>query len=213
MLLSWHVLSPSLILLWICSTRALCPETCSCRQNDKGQRKVSCNKGSMTTIPVSEMNPDMEVLEISAPENNHNTLSIGPILQAFKQLQEVSIRRSNVLQITMHAFWGVPAIKILDLSQNNISALFDHNFRGLVNLLELNLDDNKIERVQIGAFKHLTELRMLTMQRNSLSVLVPRIFSKLGKLHVLKLNENKLSDIDPDVFRDIPVSLQWNNNS
>lgn len=170
---------------------------------------MSCNKGGMTSIPVSEMNPDMEVLEISAPANNHNTLTVGPVLQAFKQLQEVSIRRSNVLQITMHAFWGVPAIKVLDLSQNNITAVFDHNFRGLVNLIELNLDDNRIERVQVGAFKHLTELKVLSLQRNSLSVLVPRIFSKLGKLHVLKLNENILSDIDPDVFKDIPVSCNY----
>lgn len=208
MLFSWHLLPPSLILLWLYSTSALCPTSCTCKQSDSGQRKVSCVKGGMRDpIPTSEMDPGVEILEISAPAGDHNTLSIAPIFQQFKQLKEVSIKRSNVHQITMHAFWGVPSIKLLDLSYNNISTVYDHNFRGLVNLLELNLDDNRIERLQIGAFKHLTELRILTLQRNLLEELVPRVFLKLAKLHVLKLSENKFEELDPEVFKDIPVSL------
>ncbi|KAJ8968719.1 hypothetical protein NQ317_019860 [Molorchus minor] len=205
MLLSWHLLSPSLILLWLSSSNALCPTSCNCKQTDKGLRKVSCTRGGMRDpIPTSEMDIDTEVLEISAPVDNHNTLSMTSIFQQFKHLQEVSIRRSNIHQIAMHAFWGVPSIKMLDLSFNSISAVFDHNFRGLVNLLELNLDDNRILKLQIGAFKHLTELRILSLRRNLLEELVPRIFSKLAKLHVLKLSENKFEEIDPEVFKDLP---------
>lgn len=209
---SWHLLPPSLILLWLYSTSALCPTSCTCEQTDSGQRKVSCFKGGMRDpIPTSQMDPGVEILEISAPAGDHNTLSIAPIFQQLKQLKEVSIRWSNVHQISMHAFWGVPSIQLLDLSHNNISTVFDHNFRGLVNLLELNLDDNRIERLQIGAFKHLTELRILTMQRNLLEELVPRVFLKLAKLHVLKLSENKFEELDPEVFKDIPVSLGNND--
>ncbi|KAG5877163.1 hypothetical protein JTB14_031774 [Gonioctena quinquepunctata] len=205
MLLSWHLLSPSLMILWLCSTDSLCPESCSCKQTEKGQRKISCIKGGMRDpIPTSSMDPGVEILEISGPADNPNSLSISPIFQQFKQLEEVSIRRSNIHQITMHAFWGVPSIRLLDLSLNNISGVFDHNFRGLVNLVELNLDHNRIDRIQVAAFKHLTELRILTLRSNLLVELVPRIFLKLAKLHVLKLSDNKFEELDPEVFKDIP---------
>lgn len=159
-------------------------------------------------IPLIDVDPGMEVLEISGLADNPNTLSISPVFQQFKHLQEISIKRSNILQIGMHPFWGVPSIRLLDLSYNNISVVFDHNFRGLVNLVELNLDHNKIERVAVGAFKHLTELRMLTLRNNNISDLEPRIFLKLVKLHILKLSGNKFEDeINPEVFKDVPVSL------
>ncbi|CAG9825517.1 unnamed protein product [Phaedon cochleariae] len=204
MLLSWHLLSPSLIILWLCSTHSLCPEFCSCKQTEKGQRKTACPKGGMHHIPTSEMDASMEILEISAPEDLPNSLSISPVFQQFKKLEELVIRRSNVLQIGTHPFWGVPTLRFLDLSLNNITSVMDHNFRGLVNLVELNLDGNRIGRIQVGAFKHLTELRVLTLRSNLLSELVPRIFLKLVKLHVLKLSGNELEEIDPEVFKDVP---------
>ncbi|XP_072389316.1 uncharacterized protein rdo [Diabrotica undecimpunctata] len=205
MLVSWHLISPSLIILWLCSTESLCPESCYCRQSEKGQRKVSCVKGGMRDpLPVSEIDLGMEVLEISAPKDNPNTLSISPIFQQFKRLEEISIKRSNIHQIGVHPFWGVPTIRLLDLSHNNISAVYDHNFRGLVNLVELNLDFNRIERLSVGVFKHLTELRMLTLKNNLISDLEPRIFLKLVKLHILKLSENKFTEeLNPEVFKDI----------
>lgn len=196
------------MLLWLYSSNALCPSACICRQNEKGKRKVACSKGGLLDpIPVSEMEPGMEILEITAPPNNTNRLSITSIFQQFKHLEEIRIVRSNVLQISMHAFWGVPSVRLLNLTFNNLSTVFDHNFRGLVNLVELNLDDNCIDQIQSGAFKHLTELRILTVQRNLLQELVPRIFLKLAKLHVLKLSGNKFEELNPEVFKDIPVSF------
>lgn len=116
--------------------------------------------------------------------------------------------RSNILQIGMHAFWGVPSLKVLNLTFNNLSAVYDHNFRGLVNLLELHLDDNAISTLPSGVFKHLTELRILTLQRNRLVELVPRLFVKLGNLQVLKLSGNELKELAPEVFKDILVRLK-----
>lgn len=212
MLLSWHQLSSCLILLWLCSINALCPAYCTCKQTEKGKRKVHCVRGGMVDpIPVADMDSGMEILEISAPENKWNSLTtITPIFQRFKNVEEIHIKKSNIYQIAMHAFWGVPSINLLDLRLNNISAVYDHNFRGLVNLVELNLDDNRIKRLQNGVFKHLTELRILTLQRNLLEELVPRMFTKLGKLHVLKLSGNKLQELDPEVFKDISVSFLIN---
>lgn len=205
----WHVLSSCLMLIWLCTSSAVCPSDCSCGLGVKGRRTISCLQGGMIdSLPVADMDLGMEVLDISAPQNNWNSLTIGPVFQKFKMLEEIRIRRSNIVQIGMHTFWGVPTLKVLDLTFNNISVVFDHNFRGLVNLVELRLDDNLIERLPSGVFKHLTELRILTLVRNRLEELVPRIFLKLGKLQVLKLSGNKLVELIPEVFKDVLVSLQ-----
>ncbi|EFA03262.2 Chaoptin-like Protein [Tribolium castaneum] len=208
----WTELSVSCRMLWwlllgLCSTSgvALCPSMCQCGVTSKGRRKVQCVEGGMTeAIPTHEMDAGTEVLEISAPAGDWNALSISPTFQRFKRLEEVHIRRSGLTQVGMHPFWGVPSLKLLDLTVNNISGVADHNFRGLVNLVELNLDDNRITSLQSGVFKHLTELRILTLQRNLLDELVPRLFLKLGKLHMLKLSGNKFDELNPEVFKDIP---------
>lgn len=202
---------PSLIVIWLaCSGVAggsspLCPASCTCKPLDRGKRRISCLAGGLTDpIPTGQMDPRVEVLEISAPEDRKNWLSVTSIFQHFKRLEELHISNSNVNQISMHAFWGIPTLRILNLSLNNISAVFDHNFRGIVNLVELNLDDNRIMSLQSGVFKHLTELRILSLQRNLLQVLVPRTFLKLVKLHVLKVSGNKFEELDPEAFKEIP---------
>lgn len=189
---------------------ALCPSECACRLDEKGRRKVSCILGDMTEpIPTDEMDEGMEALEISAPSDRHWNviLTLGPVFKQFKKLQELRIWRSGLLQIAMHAFWGVPSLRLLDLRQNNLSTVYDHNFRGLVNLVELNLDENRLDRLPTGAFKHLSELRILTLQRNNLTELVPRLFLKLTKLQVLKISDNPLVELNPEVFKDVLVSI------
>ncbi|CAG9771877.1 unnamed protein product [Ceutorhynchus assimilis] len=201
---------PSLIVIWlVCSgvaggSNPLCPASCTCKPTDRGKKRISCLAGGLADpIPTGQMDPRIEILEISAPEDKKNWLSVTSIFQHFKQLEELHISNSNINQIAMHAFWGLPTLKILDLSLNNISSVFDHNFRGLVNLLELNLDDNRLTALQSGVFKHLTELRILSLQRNKLRVLVPRTFLKLVKLHVLRINGNKFEELDPEAFKEV----------
>lgn len=208
MLLYWQLLSSILLLLFLCPSTAICPTRCTCRQDEKGKRKVSCIKGGMLNpIPTEFMDLGMEILEISAPDNNWNVLTLSSVFQKFRQLEEIYIMRSSLFQIGMHTFWGVTTLKVLNLSVNNISVIYDHNFRGLVNLVELNLDDNVIDWLASDVFRHLSELRILTMQRNRLMELVPRVFLTLGKLKVLKLSGNELEELEPDVFKDILVSL------
>ncbi|KAF5294193.1 hypothetical protein FQR65_LT10904 [Abscondita terminalis] len=204
MLLRWHLLSTCFMLIWLSRSNTICPLNCSCTLDSKGRKLTSCAEGGMAdSIPVDEMDSGMEVLDISAPENNWNLLTIGAVFQKFKTLEEIRIRRSNVVQIGMHSFWGVPSVKVLDLTLNNISTVYDHNFRGLVNLVELRLDDNLIQKLPSGVFKHLTELRILTLERNRLQELIPRMFARLSKLQVLKLSENLLMELLPEVFKDI----------
>lgn len=200
----FEVLKWLTMLLLCTSSSATCPSFCVCNQDERGKRKVTCLSGGMTDIPTTEMDPNTEVIHIEAPQDNPNTLTISPMFQHFKKLEEVQIRRSGVLQIGMHSFWGVPTIRLLDLVANKIAAISDHNFRGLVNLIELNLDRNRLSNLPSGVFKHLTELRILSLKFNLINELVPRLFLKLGKLHVLKLSGNPFDDLDPEAFKDVP---------
>jgi hypothetical protein len=61
------------------------------------------------------------VIRISAPEDNENMLTIGPIFQQFQRLEEIHIINSNLPAIGKHTFWGVPTLKSLNLTHNNIS--------------------------------------------------------------------------------------------
>ncbi|XP_050306928.1 insulin-like growth factor-binding protein complex acid labile subunit [Anthonomus grandis grandis] len=202
---------PSLMVIYLlCSgagggTSPLCPASCTCKLSDRGKKRISCLAGGMTDpIPTGQMDPHTDILEISAPESKRNWLTVTTIFQHFNQLEELHLTQSNINQITMHAFWGLPTLKVLNLSSNNISAILDHNFRGLVNLVELNLDDNRIVALPSAVFKHLTELKVLSLQKNKLKVLQPRTFLKLVKLHVLRIGDNQFEELDPEAFKDIP---------
>jgi Leucine-rich repeat (LRR) protein len=151
------------------------------------------------------MDQQVEVILITAPADNPNVLTIGPIFQQFSRLEELHIVRSNIPAIGRHSFWGVPTLQKLNLTQNNISHVLDYNFRGLANLLELHLDDNRIESMPSGTFRYLHELRILSLARNRITELVPRLFLMLGKLHQLDLSGNRLMELNPEVFKDVQV--------
>lgn len=185
---------------------AICPEQCYCNLDDSGRRQVVCTQGGMhSPIPINNMDSQTEVIIISAPDNNENDLTIGPIFGQFKGLEEINIVKSNVPAIGKHSFWGVPSIKKLNLTHNNISNIYDHNFIGMANLLELHLSDNRIDSLTSATFRHLSELRFLSLARNRISELVPRLFLKLGKLKELDLSGNPLRELTPEVFKDVQV--------
>lgn len=167
---------------------------------------MTCARGGMTNpIPINSMDQQVEVIQITAPHESPNSLTIGPIFQQFSRLEELHIVRSNIPSIGRYSFWGVPTLQKLNLTQNNISHVLDYNFRGLANLLELHLDDNRIESMPSGTFRHLHELRVLSLARNRITELVPRLFLMLGKLHQLDLSNNRLMELNPEVFKDVQV--------
>ncbi|KAF6214153.1 hypothetical protein GE061_008892 [Apolygus lucorum] len=197
-------LRPLLIVCWFCQTMSLCPTDCWCGLDSRGRRQVICAKGGMEgAIPVAQMDLHTEILKITAPIDNENSLTIGPIFHEFQQLSDLQITYSNVPAIGKHSFWGVPSLKHLNLTNNNISQVLEYNFRGLVNLLELHLDHNRIESMGSGTFHHLPELRTLTLSYNRLKHLSPRLFLMLGKLRTLDLSYNELEHLDPEVFKDV----------
>lgn len=81
---------PSLIVIWlVCSgvaggTSQLCPASCTCKPSDKGKRRITCLAGGLSDpIPTGQMDPRTEILEISAPEDRKNWLSVTSIFQVW----------------------------------------------------------------------------------------------------------------------------------
>lgn len=182
------------------------PPQCQYFLDDRGRNTVQCDKGGMEG-PLDLLNVDLktEVLEITAPEDNLNSLMIGPIFGGFIKMEEIHLTRSNIPEIGMHTFWRLPSLEVLNLRENNISTVLDHNFRGLPKLKRLYLDDNRIDRLSSGTFKYLENLTVLSIARNRLDELVTRVFEKLTKLQVLTLSENPIEALNPEVFADIQV--------
>ena len=144
-----------------------------------------------------------QVLNISAPEDKLNQITLGRIFLELHHLEEVHITYSKLPAIGDSSFWPGRALKTLNLSHNSITIVRDSDFNGLDNLLTLDLSDNKLSRAPSAAFRHLTNLTWLSLAGNQFNKLVPRLFFKLTKLDYLDLSRNPLRDIHPDDFKDI----------
>lgn len=197
-----------LILLFSASqVSMMCPTKCSCYLDHKGRTSVLCKEGGMVgPLNLNNVSLNTEVIKITAPDDNLNALTMSPVFQSYKKLEEIHVTKSNIPQLGMHFFWSLTKLDILNLSQNNITQPLDHNFRGLSNLRQLYLDDNRIISLPSGTFRFLPELRVLSIQRNNFEELTPRMFLEISKLRTLKLSGNNLRELSPEVFKDVPVS-------
>lgn len=185
-----------------------CPAKCICDLDDPiGRIRVNCSQGGLEgPLDLSEVPPEAEVLLISAPEDNYNSLMIGPIFNSLKAVQEIHIIRSNIPEIGEHSFWLMKTLEVINLRENNISTILPENFRGLDNLEKLYLDDNRLDRLSSGTFQYLKSLRVLSLSNNRIDELVPRVFEKLNRLQELNLNGNRLKELNPEAFLDIQVN-------
>ncbi|KAJ8921107.1 hypothetical protein NQ315_015905 [Exocentrus adspersus] len=199
------MLSKLILLLCLASkVWSLCPTKCTCYMDRKGRYSVLCKEGGMVgALNLNNVSLDTEVIKITAPDDNTNELTMSPVFQSYKHLEEIHVTKSNIPQLGMHFFWGLGKLDVLNLTQNNITQPLDHNFRGLSKLKELYLDDNRIISLPSGTFRYLHELKVLSIQRNRIEELTPRIFLEISKLKVLKLSGNNLRELHPEVFRDV----------
>ncbi|KAK9872310.1 hypothetical protein WA026_017116 [Henosepilachna vigintioctopunctata] len=187
-----------------CSFASGCMSNCSCSPDNKGRNAVVCKEGGIVgPLTLDGMDRNTEVLVISAPDNNMNSLTMAPAFSEFRQLEEIHITQSNIPQLGEHFFYGLANLSVLNLSQNNITQVINRNFLGLGKLKELLLDDNNIVSLPSGAFSALKELKVLSIQRNRIKELVHSVFLDVKKLRVVKLSGNPLSELQKEAFRDV----------
>uniref|UniRef100_T1JDL4 LRRCT domain-containing protein n=1 Tax=Strigamia maritima TaxID=126957 RepID=T1JDL4_STRMM len=183
---------------------ASCPDQCMCDTDRPGRKRVSCIRGGIHgTLPLSQIDRDIQVLVVSAPRDNPNELTLGRVFMKYPQLEEVHITNSRIPAIGENTFWGATTIKTLNLTRNKIANLVDINFSGLDNLENLHLDDNNITAMPSAIFRYVPKLRNLTMARNNIEGTVPRMFQMLANLEHLDLSSNPISNMSADNFVDI----------
>ncbi|XP_062120784.1 leucine-rich repeat-containing protein 15 [Drosophila sulfurigaster albostrigata] len=200
MLLKWLLFSLCIMPALFSNTRRKCPVECSCSLDDLDRFQAICTKGGLSSLSANQLDVDVKVIIVRGPRNS---ITIGPAMRQFTQLQVLRITDSNLPAIGAESLWGLKHLCILDLSKNNITNITENNFRGQDNLLELDLSKNKILRMASSTFRHLTDLRRLNLADNSIVELVQRNFFMLSKLKYLDLSGNPLQDLQPDVFRDV----------
>lgn len=181
-----------------------CPTVCQCYLDPKGRHTVECKHGGMKgSLQFSNMSMGIEVLKISAPDDNMNDLSMNPGIRQFRQLEEIHITKSNIPNLGEKFFYGLSKLEVLNLAQNNITQPLPTNFLGLIRLQQLSLDDNRIDSLPSETFRHLTDLRMLSVQQNRIQQIAPGVFRGLIKLRVLKLSWNYIRHFEAEVFKDL----------
>ncbi|KAF2348913.1 Leucine-rich repeat [Trinorchestia longiramus] len=185
---------------------ATCPAVCRCSVDHHGRSTVTCQQGDMRdVIPIFDMADNTKVLIVTAPPLNENYLSLGPIFQGLRRLEEIQITWSNIPNLGEHSFWGLHRLEILNLTWNHLTSLRDTNFKGAKSLKRLDLSHNRIESVPSAAFRHIRQLRYLGLAHNSIPELVPRIFFGLTHLEYLDLSHNPIQRLDADIFTDISL--------
>ncbi|KAL3270389.1 hypothetical protein HHI36_023970 [Cryptolaemus montrouzieri] len=189
-------------ILWQLS--AACMNKCTCSPDSRGRNSVICKEGGYVgPLNLEGIDRNTEVLIISAPENNMNSLTMVPAFTELGRLEEIHITRSNIPQLGDRFFHALGNLSVLNLSQNNITQVIDRNFIGLVKLKELFLDDNSIVSLPSGTFSALKELRVLSIQRNRINELVHSVFLHVKQLRVVKLSGNPLRELHIEAFRDV----------
>lgn len=182
-----------------------CPNVCFCPLDARGRKQVLCTIGGMQDpLPVLEMPEDMEVLEVGAPPDRPNILTLGPIFKRHPDLKHISVTMSSVPALGAHSFWGLRRLHTLNVSHNVLTAVMDSNFRGAVSLHILDLSHNHIESVPSAVFRYVSHLRHLNLAHNRLPELVARVFYALENLLILDLSHNPLGILPYDRFNDIP---------
>ncbi|VVC38524.1 Hypothetical protein CINCED_3A023463 [Cinara cedri] len=108
---------------------------------------------------------------------------------------------------------GMPrAIEYLYLADNKIMSLPSDSSTDLhlPALKLLDVSDNGIHRVPSNSLTALTLLRWLYLGGNSMQQLDNGAFSGLNQLQILTLNDNKLLSIHPNTFKELPLLTELN---
>ncbi|KAL5237361.1 hypothetical protein ACI65C_004771 [Semiaphis heraclei] len=150
--------------------------------------------------------PNLEHINIS-----HNNIdSINSLtLSHLYHLYEFDASHNKLHQFV----GGMPrAIEYLYLSHNKIMSLPSDSSTDLhlPALKLLDVSDNGIHRVPSNSLTALNLLRWLYLGGNSMQQLDNGAFSGLNQLEILTLNDNKLLSIHPNTFKELPLLNELN---
>ncbi|XP_062999413.1 vasorin [Elgaria multicarinata webbii] len=104
---------------------------------------------------------------------------------------------NGIRSLSRDSFAGLPALQLLDLSQNLIPGLPRDVFQPLAGLRNLDLSSNQLHEVTNESFHGLRLLERLYLDRNRIQAIHPAAFDSLENLLELKLQDNRLQALPP----------------
>ncbi|XP_061455805.1 vasorin [Rhineura floridana] len=104
---------------------------------------------------------------------------------------------NGIRSLSEESFAGLPALQLLDLSQNLVSSLPRNVFQPLRGLRNLDLSSNQLREITNESFHGLRLLERLYLERNSIQLIHPAAFDSLENLLELKLQDNQLQALPP----------------
>ncbi|KAL1505524.1 hypothetical protein ABEB36_005070 [Hypothenemus hampei] len=162
--------------------------------------------------------------------------------QQFTNLRYLNLRRNYLTSLSGNTFLGLessleqlylsdnrimtfpdppialPALKILDLSNNHLTELSKSSFQLLPSLKELNLSNNfHLTKVPSTFLKDLTKLEIVDFSYCGLRGLSQELLLRSSSLKYVRLDHNNISEIPDNAFVNMPnltlIDLSFNNIS
>ncbi|XP_068620765.1 leucine-rich repeat-containing protein 15-like [Battus philenor] len=152
---------------------------------------------------------DTQMFHKCRTDDFDNVLRRG-IVSDKRKTFHIILNRCQISSIEPEAFYRLPALVILDLSENKVENLQLGVFDRLVTLSHLNLSYNLLADLPVGIFDKLQNLSELDLEGNRLKNLQQGIFDHVPRLYLLDLSYNSIvgKNLNPEIFnnkRDISI--------
>lgn len=172
---------------------------------------------NLNTIDLSHSKIDLEIrngLSIPFPnELRHLNLSrnrfrtMNGHFCGFYRLESLDFSMNSCKNISQFMFHNLPALKVLDMSNNFLGFVFQEDKDGIIfsklqNLTKLDLSGNLLKYLPYKLFSGLSRLGVLKLSNNRMKCFNVQI-SHLQALATLYLNRNDLETLSDDVIRNL----------
>ncbi|XP_057337981.1 protein toll-like [Microplitis mediator] len=180
------------------------------------QVDLSDNDFSTLSPTLLRNNTKLESFELS---NNAQFLPLLPnkFFVNLKNLKEVKITNSHVMQLPDDLFLGTTGLKNLNLSANHLFYIPRELFGDCKNLKTLDLSSNHFSNdlfFSDNAFTSLNKLENLYLSNNNITSLSSNLLAGLSSLNFLDMSHNDMITIDPRAFYNLGSLkyLDFSNN-
>lgn len=189
-----------------------CPQKCDCLE-----QIVDCSRKNFVFVP--KIPQWVELLDLSnnrLRENvtdafsklpslkklklDKNLLHHIPSILKYKQIQDLSLNRNNIVSIDAGRFPANSSITTLNINSNHIKVIEEGALNNLSNLEILKLNRNEITSLPNHLFMNQSNLKTLELNHNKLHVIYGLLFQGLSNLTTLKLKYNNIDSIMDGAF-------------
>ncbi|XP_075062506.1 uncharacterized protein LOC142151094 [Mixophyes fleayi] len=223
------------LLILLLTIKVNSQSSCTTEKNPiKDKEETSCAQLGLTTIPLTQIPKDTEILILrfnalksvatSTFKGMKNLVELDLSDNALSSFQVDFPLMLEELNLANNSLDAVPkltqmsSLTHLVLSNNRISTIPATAFAGLKKLKSLELQKNEIDHLPKEVFKDVPLLTQLDLSYNKLWIIPDQLISSLDHLEKFYLTGNKLTEIPDGFFGDLVLAYvyldknPWNCN-